>query len=199
MNNGVSCKVHAHVCHSKPLDHSYDVLLYMHAAHFTCIALYFRFTMEEQAIVLDWAAYTIVGPLDRLESLLCHVTSHCSSDPTVTKMIEDSTLTSEAQVCVVWYQPIHSESELRVLLKLEQDPSFKFRQPMIRTTWWVYWRISPGIRSFVAGIFAATSRTGVSAQASNLSNFSVRVRYRNYVYTCFYRKSHKAAFNACIE
>ena len=103
----------------------------MHAAHFTCIALYFRFTMEEQAIVLDWAAYTIVGPLDRLESLLCHVTSHCSSDPTVTKMIEDSTLTSEAQVCVVCYQPIHSESELRVLLNLEQDPSFKFRQPMI--------------------------------------------------------------------
>ena len=72
----------------------------LHAAHFTCIALYFRFTMEEQAIVLDWAAYTIVGPLDRLESVLCHVTSHCSSDPTVTKMIEDSTLTSEAQVCV---------------------------------------------------------------------------------------------------
>ena len=100
MNHGVSCKVHVHVCHSKPLDNSYDVLLYMYAAQFTCIALYFRFTMEELAIVLDWAAYTIVGPLDRLESVLCHVTSHCSSDPTVTKMIEDSTLSSEAQVCV---------------------------------------------------------------------------------------------------
>ena len=87
--------------------------------------------MEEQAIVLDWAAYTIVGPLDRLESLLCHVTSHCSSDQTVTKMIKDFTLTSEAQVCVVCYQPILSESELRVLLKLEQDPSFKFPQPMM--------------------------------------------------------------------
>ena len=128
VNHGVSCKVHAHVCNSKPLDHS---LLYMHAAHFTCIALSFRFTMEEQAIVLDWAAYTIVGLLDRLESLPCHVTSHCSSDPTVTKMIEDSTLTSEAQVCVVCYQPIHPESQLRVLVKLEQDPSFKFPQPMM--------------------------------------------------------------------